>query len=161
MLTNSTIKPLITPLRIVLLLLIGLLFLAVAVRSQNTVRKNDPFWKDYRGITIGMTEAEVVKKLGDPRSRDESGLFFVFSETENAQFLLDAEKKVRTISIAFGADHNQCPTYTDIFGPAAKAEPKEDGSVFKMMRYEDAGFWITFNKTAGEKATIIITVQKL
>lgn len=161
MLTNSTIKPLITPFRIVLLLLIGLLFLAVSVRSQNTTRKNAPFWKEYRGVTLGMTADDLTKKLGDPRSTDESGVFYVFSETENAQFLFDREKKVRTISIAYGAEHSQCPTYADIFGPAAVAEPKEDGSIFKMMRYEEAGFWITFNKTAGEKATIIITVQKL
>lgn len=161
MLTNSTIRPLVTPFRIILLLLIGLLFLSVSVRSQNTKQKNVPFWKDYRGVTLGMTDADVTKKLGDPRSRDEAGIFYVFSETENAQFLFDADKKVRTISIAYGAEQAECPAYADIFGPTAKAEAKEDGSIFKMVRYEEAGFWITFNKTAGEKATIIITVQKL
>ena len=39
--------------------------------------------------------------------------------------------------------------------------PKEDGGIFKMNRYPKAGFWISYNKTAGADPMIIIAMQKM
>jgi hypothetical protein len=151
----------VSPVRIVLFLLIFFLLFVVSVRSQNAAKKDLPAWQSYKGVAIGMTDAEVRQKLGAAKSEDAEGFFYLFSETENAQFLLDANKKVRTISVVFAADHTAAPTFADVFGKTAVAEPKPDGSIFKMMRYAEAGYWVSYSRMAGEKAMVIVMIQKL
>ena len=43
----------------------------------------------------------------------------------------------------------------------AAQEPKPDGSIFKMIRYQDAGYWVSYNRQAGEKAVVIVMIQKM
>lgn len=150
----------VSPVRIVVFLLVFFLLLLSSVNAQNSDKKNLPAWHDYKGVTIGMTIAQVKDKLGAPKSEDAEGLFYMFSETETAQFLADANKNVRTISVVFAAENPTPPVFTDVFGKTAAADPKPDGSIYKMIRYEDAGYWISYNRMAGEKAMVIVTVQK-
>jgi len=150
----------VAPVRIIIFLLIFFLLFVLSVRSQNADKKNLPAWQSYKGVSIGMSAAQVREKLGAAKSEDADGFFYVFSETENAQILLDAGKTVRTISVVFAAEHPGAPAFADVFGKTAVAEPKPDGSIFKMMRYEDAGYWVSYNRQAGEKAMIIVMIQK-
>jgi hypothetical protein len=30
-----------------------------------------------------------------------------------------------------------------------------------MVRFEDAGYWVSYSRMAGEKAMVIVTIQKL
>lgn len=149
-----------SPARIAVFLLVFFLF-AVGINAQNGVKKNVPVWQSYRGIAIGMTADEVRTKLGAPKSEDAEGFFYVFSETENAQFLLDANKKVRTISTVFSAAHTACPLFADVFGKTEEMQAKPDGSIFKMVRYPEAGYWVSFSRTAGDQAMVIVMIQKL
>ena len=159
--TNKNYSIKVSPIRIAFLLQIVVCFLVFTANAQNTDKKNLPVWQGYKGVAIGMTGAQVREKLGVPKSEDAEGFYYIFSETETAQILLDAGKKVKTISVVFSEEHKGAPTFPDVFGRTATAEPKTDGSIFKMMRYEDAGYWISYSRSAGEKAMIIVTIQKL
>ena len=160
--TNKNYSIIISPFRIAVFLQIILVVFVLSVNAQKTVSKqNLPLWQNYKGISIGTTADEVRTKLGAPKSEDAEGFFYVFSETENAQILLDGEKKVRTLTVVFDAEYPTPPQFADVFGKTAQAAAKPDGSIFKMMRYEDAGYWISYNRMAGEKAMVIVMIQKL
>ena len=133
---------------------------AFTVSAQNTANKNLPVWQNYKGVSIGMTAAQVREKLGAPKSEDADGYFYVFSDTENAQVLLDGEKKVRTISVVFTAENNAAPAFADVFGKTVELQAKPDGSIFKMVKYDTAGYWVSYNRMAGEKAMVIVMIQK-
>ncbi|HEY0461568.1 MAG TPA: hypothetical protein VGC97_20695 [Pyrinomonadaceae bacterium] len=151
----------VSPVRIVVFLLILFLLFLAGARAQSPVKKNLPVWQNYKGVTIGMAADEVRKKLGAPKSEDADGFFYVFSDSENAQVLIDAEKKVRTISVVFAAENSASPKFADVFGTTAAVEAKPDGSIFKMIKYQDAGYWVSYNRMAGEKATVIVMIQKM
>ena len=120
-----------------------------------------PLVQDYKGIKIGMTADEVRDRLGKPASSDASGLFYEFSGDERAQIGLDADKKVRLIIAFYAADHAKRPQYADVFGADAPAPAKEDGSVYHLVQYPQAGFWVAYSKAAGKDALVIVTMQKL
>jgi hypothetical protein len=151
----------VSPVRIaIFLLFIGGVFV-LGASAQAPDKKNLPAWQNYKGVGIGTTAADVREKLGAPKSEDAEGFFYVFSDTENAQVLLDANKKVRAVSVVFTAEHNAAPKFADVFGKTAEPEPKADGSIFKMMRYTDAGYWVSYSRMAGEKAMVIVMMQSL
>jgi len=159
--TNKNYSISVSPVRIAVFLLFILCVFAVSVNAQNSDKKNLPVWQSYKGVAIGMTADEIRTKLGAPKSEDSEGFFYIFSETENAQFLLDSSKKVRTISVVFTADHSASPNFADVFGKTAEVQAKPDGSIYKMVRYEDAGYWISYSRMAGEKAMVIVMIQKI
>jgi hypothetical protein len=54
---------------------------------------------------------------------------------------------------------NGIPTCKDVLG--SEAEKKDDGSVYKLVRYPKAGYWVSYSRTAGNDATVTITMQKI
>jgi hypothetical protein len=132
---------------------------AFAQKNSQTIQR--PTWQSYHGVAIGATADLVREKLGKPKSEDADGLFFLVSDVETAQFLLDTDGKVKAISVIFDAEHLTPPTYQDVFGKSVVAEARPDGGIFKMVRYEDLGFWISFNRQSGEKAMVIVLIQKI
>lgn len=135
---------------------------AMAQKGRTNIDKqiDRPVWQGYHEITIGAPATLVREKLGIPKSEDAESLFYIISDLETAQFLLDEAGKVKAISVVFDAAHASPPAFADVFGKTAIAEPREDGSIFKMVRYEDLGYWISFNRMAGEKAMVIVLMQK-
>lgn len=114
---------------------------------------------EYRGVQLGMTADEVRKKLGDPKEKGDEQDFYIFSESETAQFLYDKTRKVTTISADFMTVGNKTPTAKDVFG--ADVEAKADGSIYKMVRYTKAGYWISFNRTSGASPMTTVTLQRI
>lgn len=159
--TNKNFSTSVSPVRAAVFLLFILCAFVLSVNAQNSDKKNLPAWQSYKGISLGMTADEVRAKLGAPKSEDAEGFFYIFSDTENAQILLDSSKKVRTVSVVFTAEHSASPTFADVFGKTAEAQAKPDGSIYKMVKYEDAGYWISYSRMAGEKAMVIVMLQKI
>lgn len=116
-------------------------------------------FKDYRGVQLGMTADEVRKKLGDPRDKAEEQDFYMFNDTETLQIVYDKTRKVVTISADFMNPGNTVPTAKQIFG--AEVEPKADGSVYRMVRYPKAGYWVSYNRTSGDAPLTTVTLQKI
>jgi hypothetical protein len=116
-----------------------------------------PLFSEYKGIRLGMTTDEVRAKLGNPAMKADDQDYYMFSEIESVQFAYDAAHKVVTISIDYtGAG---APDYRNVVGPSIDQLP--DGSLYKLVRYEAQGFWVSYSRTAGTNATVTITIQKI
>jgi outer membrane protein assembly factor BamE (lipoprotein component of BamABCDE complex) len=114
---------------------------------------------DYRGVQLGMTADEVRKKLGDPKDKGDEQDFFIFSETETAQVVYDKARKVIAISADFLTADTSVPTAKQVLG--SEVEAKADGSVYKMIRFPKAGYWLSYNRTAGASPLTTVTLQKI
>lgn len=113
----------------------------------------------YKEVKIGSGADEVRKLLGKATIDDKDGFFYEM-DSEMVQIRLDDEGKVRLIAVTYSSESPNVPKYANIFG----AEPevaKPDGSIYKLVRYPEAGYWIAYSKTAGEKPSVIVTMQKL
>lgn len=118
-----------------------------------------PAMQEYRGVSIGMTADDVRKKLGNPSDKGDEQDFFVFNDNETAQVIYDKAHKVTALSFDFTSSATAPPTAKAIFG--SDAEAKADGSVYKMVRYPKAGFWLSYNRTAGATPLVSVTFQKI
>lgn len=116
-------------------------------------------FKEYRGVQLGMATDEVRKKLGTPKDKSDEQDFFVFGDNESAQIVYDASHKVITISADFLSTGNTVPTCKQVFG--SEAEAKADGSMYKMVRFTKAGYWLSYNRTSGASPMTSITLQKI
>lgn len=133
-----------------------------AVQEAKKPASLQPVFADYRGVKIGMTADEVRSKINqDPRVEDKAGLYYIFSDNESAQISFDADKKVRMISIIFSGNESAAPKYTDVFGADTKIVAKDDGSIYKLVDYPSAGYWVAYSRSAGENPTIAVTMQKM
>ncbi len=127
---------------------------ASAAREDESV-----LFKDYRGVQLGMAADEVRKKLGEPKDKGDEQDFFIFNETETLQIVYDKTHKVITISADFLNPGNSVPTAKQVFG--SEIEAKADGSVYKMVRFPKAGYWVSYNRTGGDAPLTTVTLQKI
>jgi hypothetical protein len=117
-----------------------------------------PLYSDYKGARLGMTPQEVRAKLGNPVLKDEELDYFVFSDNVTAQVAYDAAHKAKAISIDYAGGVG-APDYRAVVGSDLDTRP--DGSVYKVIRYESLGFWVSYNRTAGPVVTVTVTIQKI
>ncbi len=121
-----------------------------------------PVFTAYKGIAIGMTADEVRDKIGKkPKIEDKDGYYYVFSDDESMQIVLDENKKVKVISIIYTGSSRSAPTYEAVFGKDVPLEQSADGRVYKLIRYPESGYWVAYSSGAGEKPTVTVTIQKL
>ena len=120
---------------------------------------DSPGFNAYKGVTIGSPMDLSREKLGDPKDKSDSQDFFILSDNESAQVLYDSDHKVSSISVNYIGKLKDAPTPVDVFG--SDAEPKADGSIFKMVQYPKAGYSISYNRTPGEDPMVVITIKKL
>ncbi len=130
-----------------LLLLLG----AVAARGQ----AQQPLYREYRGVRLGMPAAEVRARLGEPVMKSNEQDFYVVSSTETTQIAYDAFQKVMTISTDYTAG---APDYKTVVGDGMLLQ-RPDGSLFRMMQYQSEGFWVSYNKSAAVVPVVTITMQ--
>jgi hypothetical protein len=126
--------------------------------ASNATTANVPVFTDYRGVRIGMTAEEVRAKL-EGLKKGERQDFLVFSERESAQIYYDDQGKVIAVSVDYFGDNSNPPSPDTVLGAALQA--KADGSMYQLNRYPDAGYWVSYNRTAGEKPIVTITMQKM
>ncbi len=146
----------------------AVLLIAFGSASAQTARRGavqpsgdeeSALFQDYRGVQLGMTAAEVRKKLGDPKDKGDEQDFFVFNESETAQIVYDKTQKVITISADLLTAGDKVPTAKQVFG--GDVEAKADGSMYKMIRFPKAGYWLSYNRTGGNSPLITVTLQKI
>jgi hypothetical protein len=134
---------------------------ATAQKTGTSLSADDqPLLREYRGVKLGMTTQEVRRKLGEPADKSDEQDFYNFSETETAQVFYDESGKVKAVSAHFAGDSaSNAPTPKALFGE--DAPPKADGSVFKLVRYSGAGYWVSYSRTAGDHTLVTVSMQKL
>jgi hypothetical protein len=152
------------------LILCGLLVLFWGINSSAQTQKSkakmvnasadaqQPFYREYRGVNLGMTTEEARAKLGEPALKGDDQDFFVFSEKETAQIAYNSGHKVVTISVDYIGGLG-APDYRAVVG--ADLEVRPNGSMYKLVRHESEGFWVSYNKSSGAVPSVTITVQQL
>lgn len=119
----------------------------------------DSIIKEYRGVFIGTDRDQVHQKLGKPKNEYAGEDDFDVSETESVRVFFDDAKKVKAIVITYSGKLDAAPKPNDVIGEPI--EPRPDGGMYKMVRVEDKGFWVSYVKTAGDNPSVMITVQSL
>ena len=135
------------------------LFCLPVVQSQRKMEDDSSVIHDYRGIQLGMLANDVRKKLGEPKDKSDQQDFYLFGESETAQIVYDKTGKVVTISADFLTASATVPTCKQVLG--AEVEAKADGSVYKMVRFPKAGYWLSYNRTSGASPLTTVTLQKI
>jgi hypothetical protein len=132
-----------------------------AQRSKGTGDGDDlhPAFSDFKGVRIGTMAEEARKKLGNPRDKSADQDFYMINDNEAVQIYYDKSGAVSAISIDYLGGANGIPTCKEVLG--AEAEPKADGSIYKMIRYPKAGYWVSYSRTAGNDSTVTVTMQKI
>ena len=51
------------------------------------------------------------------------------------------------------------PTAKAVMGTDIEAKP--DGSLYKLVRYPKAGYWVSYSRTAGDAPIVSVTMQKI
>lgn len=128
------------------------------VRQPNAALEPAPVYKDFMGVTIGMSANEVREKLGHLKDKGEHQDFFVFSDSRSAQIFYDAGK-VTAISVDYSSKGGEAPAPESVLGESVQAKP--DGSMYELKRYPAAGFWVAYSRTAGDNPIITVTMQKM
>lgn len=121
--------------------------------------QDKPLFTEYKGITLGMPMADARQKLGKAKEETNAEDYWEFENNESVRVLYGAEKQVRAISITYDANQAGTPTGMKVFGKEFEAEP--DGSKHKLVTYSKAGFWLSYVRTAGDDALVIVTLQKI
>ncbi len=145
-----------------------LTFVVIAAVSANAqgnppaAKPDGPAITDLKGIKIGMTKDEVREKLGKPSTSDKSSMVYTLSKIETAQIGLNSKGNVRTIALIYTDDDADTPKFEDVFGPSVEKVTKKNGSVYKLVRYPSAGFWIAYSRSIIDKKPLTtITMRKL
>jgi hypothetical protein len=147
------------------LFMLPLLFVALTVcapqaRAQDTAdkAKEEPPFHEYKGVRIGMTADETRKKLGSPTDKDDRQEVYSVNDNETCQVYYDDTKKVFAVSVTYlGA--KIVPAVKSVLG--ADAEAKQDGSIYKLIRFPKVGYWVSYTRTPGDAPMTIIAMQKI
>ena len=142
-----------------LILLLPMSFAAQRPRAASAPMAEDgPAFSEFKGVRIGMPMEEARKKLGNPKDKSDEQDFYMFGEKMAAQILYKTNLVV-TISIDFIDGSSDAPSPRQVIGD--DLSPKPDGSMYKLVRYPKAGYWISYNRTAGDSPSVSITMQKI
>jgi hypothetical protein len=138
--------------------------LATNVRAQKSQANahveaiQQPLFSDYKGVRLGMTPEEVRARLGKPMQTDADQDYYVISEKETVQLGYDRTHKVYAISVDY-LDVSGAPDYKAVVGSDVEVRP--DGSTHKIVFYEQLGFWVSYNRSAGTVPVVTVTIQKM
>ena len=163
------VPPRLSPGRIGRLTLLTLGALALVVLAADTSpaqrrtppaeQEDQPAFSEFKGVRLGMTADEARKKLGSPRDKAADQDLYVFNDTQAVQVYYDKGGAVTAISIDFMNGASAIPSAKQVLG--SEADAKADGSLYKMLRYPKAGYWVSYSRTAGNSPTITVTMQKI
>ncbi|HZI87276.1 MAG TPA: hypothetical protein VFD48_10600, partial [Pyrinomonadaceae bacterium] len=113
--------------------------------SKGHAQIQQPLYREYRGVRLGMTSAEARAKLGEPAMKSDEQDFYVFSANETAQIAYTAQKVVM-ISTDYTSGVG-APDYRSVVGDGLLLQ-RPDGSLFRMVLYSSEHFWVSYNKSA-------------
>jgi hypothetical protein len=157
------------------LLTVATLVLLSAVSAQTTAprpqppvaqpvppaaQRTEPVYREYRGVQIGISKDQVRQKLGTPGDVTDRQDFFNINGAESAQIFYDAQARVMAVSVNYLGNGSGAPAPEKIFG--APVEPAADGAVYRLVRYERAGYLVVYTRTGGDAPPLVtVTMQKL
>jgi len=130
-----------------------------AVATTPAKKVVQPALKAIREVELGMSVDDVKHKLGKPDVEDDTGMYFTLNGGDSVQIGLGPDKKVRTVASIYAAGSKNAPSAQEVLGADADST---DGDTYKMIRYPDAGYWVSYSKTnSKDKPVVIVTMRKL
>jgi len=141
------------------LLLLVVPVAVTAQRSKGDSGDDKPIFSEFRGVHLGMTTEEARKKLGSPRDKSDEQDFYTFSNDTQAIQIYYDKGMVMAISIMYLEGATGIPACKEVLG--IEGEKKADGSIYKLIRYAKAGYWVSWSRTAGNEPTVTITMQRI
>jgi hypothetical protein len=117
----------------------------------------EPLYREYRGVTLGMSAKDVRAKLGKPEEKSDVMDFYVFNDRERARVYYTDGKATAVIATYVGKDAG-APAPAAVLGTEIDAKP--DGSMYMMTPYKQAGYWVAYSRTPGDSPLVMITMQK-
>lgn len=125
------------------------------VRARSEMQQ--PIYREYRGVRLGMSVTDARAKLGEPMMKSSEQDYYVISPNETAQIVYDAFQKVVTISTDYTGGIG-APDYRTVVGAGALLQ-RPDGSLFRMVQYDSEGMWVSYNRSAAMVPVVTITLQ--
>jgi hypothetical protein len=119
---------------------------------------DEPLYGEFKGLKLGASQGEARKLLGNPQEMDKTQDFFALSERERARVFYDDKGAVSAIIVTYIGKSSNAPTPKAILG--SDVEARQDGSMYKMVSYPKAGYWVAYSRTAGDEPLTIITMQR-
>lgn len=129
-------------------------------RETTSAERPAPVFSEYKGIKIGSPASDVRSNLEKYlESKGDAQDLLVVSDNETVQVFYDDQGKVRAVSIDYLPKNSSAPTAVQVFGK--DIAPRADGSVYALERYPELGYWISYNRTAGENPIVTVTIQAM
>ena len=126
---------------------------------QQPIAAPAPAAPSVRDIELGMSVDDVKAKLGKPEVTDDTGMYFTLSGGDSVQIGLDENKKVRTVAAVYAAGSKLAPSPDEVLGDAVE---KTDGDMYKMVRYPDKGYWVSYSRSGSDKKPlVVVTLRKI
>jgi hypothetical protein len=121
-----------------------------------------PVISELHGISIGMTADQVKDKLGKPDTSDAATMYYDLENGESLQLRLDADKNVMMVAVIYSGREAKAPTFAEVLGPDTPVITKENGSIYKQVRYPAKGVWVSYSKLALDSGPMTtVTIQKI
>jgi hypothetical protein len=130
----------------------------INVTKFNSTEVEQPLYREYRGVRLGMTMEEARAKLGAAQFKSDELDYYIISTSETAQIAYKANTVV-TISVDY-TEGVGAPDYKTVVGTGMLLQ-RPDGSLYKMVEYSAEGFWVSYNKSVGTVPVITITLQSI
>jgi outer membrane protein assembly factor BamE (lipoprotein component of BamABCDE complex) len=127
--------------------------------AQVTAQIAQPLWQEYRGVRLGMTAAQVAQKIGAPKEANDRDQFYAFSDSETAQVFYDTQHVVIAVTANYLGEQSGAPSPEKVFGTPVEVKP--DGSIYKMVKYPQAGYFIVYTRGAGDNPLVTVAMQKI
>jgi len=147
--------------------LLIMVFAAVLARGQGELAKprtlkaqaqvQQPLYREYRGVRLGMTATDVRAKLGEPAMKSDEQDFYLISANETAQIAYSTAQRVVTISADYTGGAG-APDYKSVVGEGLLLE-RPNGSLFRMVMYDSERFWVSYSKSATTLPIVTITIS--
>jgi hypothetical protein len=141
-----------------LALLLALLSSCAAATARAQDEPKEPPFHEFKGVCIGMSAQDARQKLGTPTEKSDAFDFYSLSAKQTVQVYYDAGK-VSAIAVFFANAGVDAISPKTIFGADIDAKP--DGSMYKMVRYQKAGYFVAYSRTAGDSPLVSVTMQKI
>ena len=132
----------------------------VAQPALPAAQTPEPLYREYRGVQIGIRKEQVRQKLGTTGDVSDRQDFFNISGVESVQVFYDATARVSAVSVNYLGEGSGAPTPEKVFGSAVEAAA--DGSIYKLVRYQRAGYLVVYSRSGGDAPPLVtVTMQKL
>ena len=129
---------------------------ATALSRESTTQR--PLFTEYKSVRLGMTAAEAREKLGNPAMKQSEQDYFVISDNETVQIAYNPSGKIVTISVDYFGGVG-APDPKSVIG--AELQPTPSGALYRMVRYDNEGYWVSYYRSTGSVIVVTITMQKI